>query len=462
MIHVVDRFVGRQVTWQAAFCIAGAGLSLACGSARERQTTTPTPRGSARLSNVDPIALYQRAGLIAVAGPVSFVGALGYFAGSHPDSTLSLLTLSLPTRSLTFTRDGDRYRAGYTVSADLRRGASVVYHFDARETVRVASFRETSRAEESVIFQEYFELLPGSYNLAITVQDDAGSRKGEFRGDVVVPATVSPGISSSVAVHEASPRASVDSIPRIVGSPRSTAVFGRDSLLTAYVEAYELPSGQPIRAAVLGERGTVLWSDSVSLAEAGSISSGLVQVPVSPLGIGAVELILWRTDTRDTARTPFFVSFGDELPVASFEDMLTYLRYFTSDRRIQTLRDTTPEHRGEAWASFLRETDPDPATRVHEGLQNYFARIQYANQNYREEGQGWLTDRGMVYITFGEPEELRIDPQRMNQRGQVQEWVYFRQQLRLVFVDQTGFGRWRLTPSSELEFNNAVRREQGR
>jgi hypothetical protein len=55
-----------------------------------------------------------------------------------------------------------------------------------------------------------------------------------------------------------------------------------------------------------------------------------------------------------------------------------------------------------------------------------------------------------------------MDPRRMNQRGQPQVWVYYRYQLQLVFVDQTGFNRWRLTPSSELDFNNVVRREQNR
>ena len=51
---------------------------------------------------------------------------------------------------------------------------------------------------------------------------------------------------------------------------------------------------------------------------------------------------------------------------------------------------------------------------------------------------------------------------QMNQRGQAQMWEYQRLQLRLVFVDQTGFGRWRLTTQSELEFQNALRREQTR
>jgi GWxTD domain-containing protein len=363
---------------------------------------------------------------------------------------------------LTFARDGDRYRAGYTVSADLRRGGSVAHHFDAKETVRVATFRETSRSEESVIFQEYFELAPGTYTLAVTVQDDVALRRGQFEGEVTVPAAGARGISSSVSVHEATPRASVDSLPQIIASPRSTAVFGRDSLLTAYVEAYELPSGQSVQAAVRGERGAVLWSDSISLLQTGSVASGLVQVPVSPLGIGAVELVLWRSDGRDTSRTPFFVSFGEELPVASFDDMLVYLRYFASPRRLEALRDTTPDKRAQVWAAFLRETDPEPTTPQHEGLQAYFGRIQYANQTYREEGQGWLTDRGMVYVTFGDPDEIRVNLRNTNQRGQAQVWIYHRFQLQLVFIDQTGFNRWRLTPSSELEFQNAVRREQSR
>src|SRR5688500_5540871 len=86
---------------------------------------TGQPSAAARRGQIAPnttgAALYGRAGLIAVAGPVSYVGTLGYFASPHPDTTLSLLTLSLTARTLTFTREGDRFRAGYTVTADVRR-----------------------------------------------------------------------------------------------------------------------------------------------------------------------------------------------------------------------------------------------------------------------------------------------------------------------------------------------------
>jgi GWxTD domain-containing protein len=235
-------------------------------------------------------------------------------------------------------------------------------------------------------------------------------------------------------------------------------------MLTAYVEAYELAAGQPLQAAVRGEKGVILWSQSVDLLRTGRVASGVVRVPVSKLGIGTVELILSRADAPDTSRAPLFVSFGDELPIASFDDMLSYLRYFASPSRLKALRDAAADLRSEAWAEFLAETDPVPTTPQHEGLQIYFARIQRANLEFREEGgQGWLTDRGMVFVALGEPDQiLEPNPTQMNQRGQAQIWDYQRLQLQLIFIDQTGFNRWRLTQNSELDFQAALRREQSR
>jgi GWxTD domain-containing protein len=437
-------------------------VSCASGNRGGNQATPTSRRGGVTAGT--GAALYERAGLIAVAGPVSYVGTLGFFASPHPDTTLSLLTLSLTARTLTFTREGDRFRAGYAVTGDLRQGASIVHHFDAKEVVRVRSFKETTRGEESVIFQEYFELAPGKYTLSLAVRDESGAKAGTYEAEVTVPTISARGLSSSIPVHEATPRISVDSLPHLVASPRSTAVFGRDTVLTAYVEAYELAPGEPLQAAIRGEKGAILWSQPVDLSRTGRIASGMVRVPVSKLGIGAIELILSRADVPDTTRTPLFVSFGDELPIASFEDMLSYLRYYASPSRIKALRDAAADMRSDAWAAFLVETDPIPTTPQHEGLQLYFARIQRANLEFREEGgQGWLTDRGMVFVSLGEPDQI-LEPNgtQMNQRGQAQIWDYQRLQLQLIFIDQTGFNRWRLTQNSELEFQAALRREQGR
>jgi GWxTD domain-containing protein len=159
-------------------------------------------------------------------------------------------------------------------------------------------------------------------------------------------------------------------------------------------------------------------------------------------------------------RTPVFVAFGDDLPVATFAEMVDYLRYYASIARLQALRGAAPEQRANAWAQFLRESDPNPGTPEHEGLREYFGRVAQANVQFREEGTiGWMTDRGRVFVTLGRPDQI-FEPNvaDLSQRGRTQIWDYREHRLQILFIDQTGFGRWRMTPTSELEFEGVMRR----
>jgi GWxTD domain-containing protein len=164
----------------------------------------------------------------------------------------------------------------------------------------------------------------------------------------------------------------------------------------------------------------------------------------------------------DTVREPLFVTFGEELGIATFDELLNYLRYFATPERLQALRDAPPEQRAAAWAAFWKESDPTPSTPEHEGLRDYFERLQTANQRFGEEGTpGWLTDRGKVFATLGEPDQiLEQGGPGVTTRGRAQIWVYTQHHVQLVFIDQTGFGRWRLTPSSESDFQQLARRER--
>lgn len=446
-----------------------AVASGACGGSRSTPPggTAPAPEpilapSTGRVPRQpDVVALYRRMGLLAEAGETPFVGSLSFFAGPSDDSTSILLTISLPNRSLRFRPEGDRWRASYDVSLEVRNGATVVQELKAREIVRVLAFRETTRDDESVLFRQLLNVAPGTYDVRLIVRDESATRGSAVEATIGVPRFADGSVSSPVPVYEARPREQLGAPIDIVPTPRSTAVFGRDTLIMVYAEAYGDGTEAPLHVSVKAdESNATLWTDTVNLVRHGDHFSSTFGVPVPRLGVGVMVLGVNRPGSADTVRIPIFVAFGEDLPVATFTQMLDYLRYYVSAQRVEAMRNAQADARATLWASFLKETDPVPQTPAHEGLRDYFARIAQANIRFREEGAaGWLTDRGRVMVALGQPDQIH-EPTigDMGQRGRRLIWEYRDHRLQVVFIDQTGFGRWRMTVPSESDFEGVVRR----
>jgi GWxTD domain-containing protein len=424
----------------------------------------PVPVRQSGEQDKDPGSIYNQMGLIATGSPLSYVGKVAYFATPSADTTMMLTSISIPNRMLSFVRDGDTYRAPYEVRIRLLQGPTEVKSVDAMEIVRVGTFKEVNRTDESVIFQNYFKVKPGDYTVSFSVRDIASNRSATQEGAITVPQLAQGHLSTPILVYEASRRSTLDSVPRLLASPRSSAVFGQDSTVYVYLEAYGQQARLPVSFVVQNDRGAVTWRDTTVLERTGSLLSGAVRIPISRVGIGVANVTFTRADASDTVRTPVFVSFGNDIPLLSYDELLNQLRYYVSPERLKSLRDTPLEKRGEAWAAFLRSTDPSPTTPEHEGLQTYFARLQQAALRFRDDGSsrgGWLSDRARVYVVMGEPDQLyeqnsnsAITRTSISQRGRLQFWEYGQYRVRLIFYDETGVGRWRLTPQSETEFQN--------
>ena len=462
-LHVSSRH-GRR---RSLITVVSMSAVLGCGGSRQPpepsspERDQPASRGTPS-SLLDPTELYQRNGMIARTTPMAFVGSIRFFPTSRADSTLVLLALSMPNRSLTFTVADDRQEASYVVITEARQAGAVIQRREARESVRVASFRETTRGDESVIFQQFMMLAPGSYEMAVIVRDAGSARSGAYEVTSSVPRFEPNTVAPPVVAYEATPRIDADSLPRLVINPRATIVFGRDTVVPIYVEqSSPTAPGSEATVSVLSSEGGLLWSDTVALQPGKAIASAVGSIPATRFGVGH----FWITaaplaGAAGAIRVPLFISFGDEWGIAPLEEMVSYLRYFVSHSRLQALRDAAPEARASAWMTFWRETDPDPQTTEHEGLRDYFRRLITANERFRDEGgPGWLTERGRVFITLGEPDQILEQGEvGIGNRGRLQIWQYLQHRAQFVFVDQSGFGRWRMTPASEAEFESiAVR-----
>ncbi|HEX4169222.1 MAG TPA: GWxTD domain-containing protein [Bryobacteraceae bacterium] len=70
----------------------------------------------------------------------------------------------------------------------------------------------------------------------------------------------------------------------------------------------------------------------------------------------------------------------------------------------------TDDERQSFVESFWQRRDPTPDTEENEYRDEHYRRIAYANDHYASGIPGWKTDRGMIYIKYGAPDEIDSHP----------------------------------------------------
>ena len=104
------------------------------------------------------------------------------------------------------------------------------------------------------------------------------------------------------------------------------------------------------------------------------------------------------------------------------------------------------QSREEFIKEFWDKRDPDSDSMENEFKNEYFRRIQYANQHFNEGTPGWKTDRGRIYIYLGPPDKteefvLHEDP---TARGPILWWVYYDFNLGIEFADERADGQYKM------------------
>ena len=401
------------------------------------------------------VEVYKAGGFVVGSGGIPFVGLVRYAATEFLDSTAVLITLSVPPRSLSFVRAGDRYAAFYSMRVDMLRGDAIVRSDRSTGEVRVASFAETTRGDEGIIFQRIIRTAPGAYALRVIAQDSLGSGTGSSNAMITVPAMREGSVSSIIPVFMAEPRDSRNAALTIVPNPRATARYGRDSVLAFYLESYGATAPDTLIVTARRESSdAVLAADTVVGRRNAPVRAVGASLPVYKLDLGSVRVAVSRPDGTQLESLTGLVNLGVEMPVTTSQELLESLRYFATDADLQRLRAASPAARPALWAALVRRTDPNASTPDNEALLEYARRLRVAERLYgRGTRHGWQTDRGSAVVALGEPDYM-TEPQPADSLGssKVVTWEYRRHRLFLVFTDATGPDSWRFTTYSAGEF----------
>lgn len=170
------------------------------------------------------------------------------------------------------------------------------------------------------------------------------------------------------------------------------------------------------------------------------------------------------TDTFEVSTTAVLSSSFGSMSEEELDDLFDKSEYLATKTEIDKYEKlSNVEGKREYMFDFWKAKDESENLNKNEFYRNYMQRVQICNERYTSMGkQGWKTDRGRVFLLYGEPTEIERYPNQLETRPyeiwqytEIEGGVYF------VFADLTGFSDYTIlhsTKRGELRDDNWQRR----
>ncbi len=343
------------------------------------------------------------------------------------------ITVFIPYNQLNFTIEDTLFKAEVDISAILYKKSKQIGGEIWRKKVLLKDYEKTNSGNEGITWTFDFGSQPGKFDLHINVKDLNSQKEGKKIEKIEVIDIEKEGFWVSKPafslIKEGDEKGwlipgdlnvELDSIFSFVKIVADTAHMGE------YLLRYQ----------ALDEKKNPFLKLNKYIEIDSMVKKVFLTFPIKEFQEGDytifVELIkegktIARSSKTITINFPFFLS-------KRYLIRVEQMSYITNNKEMKKLKESKPDEREKAWNEFWSKEDPIPETPASETLEEYFRRVDFANENFSSFQSGWRTDRGRIYIIYGKPDEIEHHPFEKD-APPYQIWYYYNLGKRFIFAD---------------------------
>jgi GWxTD domain-containing protein len=209
----------------------------------------------------------------------------------------------------------------------------------------------------------------------------------------------------------------------------------RDSV-SVFVEAY-VPrpityQDIEIKTVILDDQGERVTESSVVIPTAGEPSpdesqSGLATFPIlitedlNMFPAGKYSLYVSAAVRDDPLVRRLAGSFSVAWDMRTWEmarrNFILEAKFLLDDKDLQGFTEKSIGEQEAIVQAMWRDIDPDPSTGVNEAYEKYVERLAYVEARYSDYQLGVYSDRGLIYLKYGPPDERIVDVIPLNRES---------------------------------------------
>jgi GWxTD domain-containing protein len=381
-----------------------------------------------------------------------FVDALSFFSVSKQQTRLDVY-IEIPFTKVEFKKSKEKDKDFYAqvdITVDLKSNdGTTVYNNVDKELITTQKTDLEYLTINSFIKIKNIYLNAGEYELKVTIYELSTKKYMTIEKKVLVEDYLIKRVTiSDVLIIK---RISESGGKRYVTPCVTRNVSDLDTFNVLFY-VYRVSDTLPLSVSVklLDKNKDILYSVEKSAEDTDEFENQFIlPVPASKLTSGDYDLAINVTGADYTnSKTALVILQSSDIPqgLGSIDDLISQTVYIATGDEIDYMRKGKDDiEKTKRFIDFWKKKDPSPDTRKNEVLIEYYKRIKYAIDNFSSGYlAGWKTDMGMVFVYYGMPSSIERHPFESDTKP-YEIWYYDTYSRSYVFVDETGFGDYRLT-----------------
>jgi len=377
------------------------------------------------------------------------------FKGENNKTRLDVY-IQVPYDAVQFIKTGQGFEAAYTITVSVfdESKKNLITEKIWNEKIIAYSFEQTTSQDNFNLGQRSFEIAPGVYFIKTSLLDK--DSKNEYSSENTISVKnfdSTPSISDLMLISK---KTVVEGNTKIIPNVSRIIVTDQDGL-SEFFEVYSDSSAAVIvEYEILDEKENVVHKSTQEVDVKPGSNQVFNQLDSLKLNIGnySLKVSLINPDGKviDSSKKSFISRwFGVPKTVIDLDKSVDQLIYIASPEDLEHIKEAPDRlEKAKRFVAFWKKFDSNPADEYNPVFNEYYSRVAYANDNFTTYSlEGWRSDRGMVLIILGIPDNIDRHPFEYYAKP-YEIWQYYSLNRSFLFVDNTGFGDYRLSPDTPL------------
>lgn len=373
------------------------------------------------------------------------------FASAKSGMSRMDVFIQVPYKNIQFVKSGNGFTAKYSVTASVfdENKKQLIVEKTWNETIDVMDYNLTVSKDNYHLSKKSFDLQPGNYFIK-TRFEDKDSKQEALGENKFTAKSFNDSISlSDILLIDKSDFAQgkseiVPNVSRNFASSKNGIKF--------YFEVYSkdtLDKRIAFDYAVINSENNIIHKESEDKTITPGTNKIFHNLSQFPFDLGAYTLVISTLDSNQTAFSTTkksFYSHWKGLPgaITDIDKSISQLVYIGTPNELDYIKEVeTITEKTKRFLEFWKKKDPSPNNDENEVFDEYYRRVAYAEENFSNYIDGWRSDRGMVFIILGAPNNIDRHPFEYDSKP-YEVWEYYDLNRSFIFLDETGFGDYRL------------------